>query len=569
MMYTNLKTVQIIIALMKEHNIRHLVISPGTRNTPLVHSVENDDFFVCYSIVDERSAGFFALGIAEALDVPVCVTCTAATATCNYLPAMKEAFERKIQLVALTADRNQRFLYHMQDQSIDQVNMYGKYAKYAVNLPELNAVNSRYSWYVEREVNTAFLELDHNGKGPVQINYEVIDLGNFSCPELPKVKKISRLYANCDWKKYADILKQKKRILLICGQNHLETDKLSEVIREFESKFNAVVSYDYFANIHGENFLKLSNVVESLTSYDSNLIHCDLVITIGTQIWSGLKYSLPGKAEHWCVDPEGKINDGFLTLTNVFECTPVAFFENLNSYSDGVNDHVYYNEWKNRLSKAVYPDLKFTNFSVIGEIVKRIPKNSLLHLSILNSIRITNYFTLDPSIRVYGNLGCDGIDGPFSTFLGQACETDKEAFLITGDLSFLYDINTAVDSIPSNVHILVINNFAGAEFHKNFGLKYIPTLNTHIAASHNTKMEQLTELSAFKYMYADSQEKLEECADEFVKPTDKPVILEVFTDADTDANVLKDFWDKNKIYTKKSLVKKKIGKILRKLHIIG
>lgn len=569
MMYTNLKTVQIIIALLKKHNIKHLVISPGTRNTPLVHSVENDDFFVCYSIVDERSAGYFALGIAEALDVPVCVTCTAATATCNYLPAMKEAYERNICLVALTADRNQRFLYHMQDQSIDQVNMYGKYARHAVNLPELNAGNEKYSWYVEREVNEAFLELDHHVKGPVQINYEVIDLGNFSCDKLPEVRKISRHGIDCDWKKYADYLSKKKRILLICGQNHTDTEALSSEISEFEKKFNVVVSYDYFSNIYGENFLKLSNVVESLTSYDNGLIGCDLVISIGTQVWSGLKYSLVSKAQHWCVDPQGRLSDGFITLTDVFESTPLEFFKNINAYANGTNDHVYYNEWKNRLSKAVYPDLRFTNFYVIGQFVKNIPKDSILHLSILNSIRITNYFTLDPSVRVFGNLGCDGIDGPFSTFLGQACKTDKEAFLITGDLSFIYDINAAVDKISDNVHILVINNFAGAEFHKNFGLKQIPTLNTHIAASHHTKISQLSHLADFRYLSAENSQQLEEGIAEFIKPSQGPVILEVFTDADTDAAVLKQFWDVNKIYTKKSAFKKKVGKILRKLHLIG
>lgn len=569
MSYTNLRTVQIIISLLKSHNIKHLVISPGTRNTPLVHSVENDSFFKCYSIVDERSAGFFALGMAEALDEPVCITCTAATATCNYLPAIKEAYERKIQLVALTADRNQRMLYHMQDQSINQRDMYGKYTKKSVNLPELNEINLKYNWYVEREVNIALLELNHIEKGPVQINYEVNDLGNFSCEKLPEVKTIRRKSINCDWNKFSEILNKKNKILLICGQNHSDSEKLSKLISEFETKFNSVVSYDYFSNIHGEKFLKLSNVVESLTSYDNNLINCDLIITIGTQIWSGIKYALVGKAEHWCVDPQGKVNDGFLTLTNVFECTPVEFFENINKYSNGINNHEYYNLWRNRISKAVFPDLKFSNFSAIGNLVKKIPSESILHLSVLNSIRITNYFNLNPNVRVYGNLGCDGIDGPFSTALGQACRTKDIVFLITGDLSFIYDINAAVDIIPNNLHIFVINNFAGAEFHKNFGIEYIPTLNLHIAASHKTKIEQFSELSNFIYMKAENQSELDQCIEQFVKPSKLPMILEVFTDADTDAKVLKEFWNINRIYTPKVKIRKKIGKLLRKLRIIG
>ena len=92
--------------MLKKNNIRNIVISPGTRNTALVHSAQNDNYFNCYSVVDERSAGFFALGLSESLNEPVCVTCTAATATCNYMPAMKEAFERNIPVVALTDDQD-------------------------------------------------------------------------------------------------------------------------------------------------------------------------------------------------------------------------------------------------------------------------------------------------------------------------------------------------------------------------------------------------------------------------------------------------------------------------------
>lgn len=114
-MYTHIKGVQILISLLKQFNISHVVLSPGTRNTALAGSIENDPFFHCYSIVDERSAGYFALGLSEALDEPVCVSCTAATATCNYLPAMKEAYERNIQLVALTADQNPYEMFHMED----------------------------------------------------------------------------------------------------------------------------------------------------------------------------------------------------------------------------------------------------------------------------------------------------------------------------------------------------------------------------------------------------------------------------------------------------------------------
>ena len=189
-MYTSVRSVQILISLLKQHNIRHFVNSPGTRNTPLVHSIENDPFFKCYSIVDERSAAYFALGISEVLDVPVCVTCTAATATCNYMPAIKEAYERNIQLIALTADRDLYTMFNMQAQSINQIDMYNGYVKYSVNIPAV--INEDDAWYANRKINEAILEMNHHGKGPIQINYRMPELGKFNVNEIPKERKIRR-----------------------------------------------------------------------------------------------------------------------------------------------------------------------------------------------------------------------------------------------------------------------------------------------------------------------------------------------------------------------------------------
>ena len=193
-MYSNIPGVQILVSLLKQYNIKHLVISPGTRNTALVHSVENDGFFSCYSVVDERSAGFFALGLAESLQRPVCVSCTAATATCNYMPAIKEAFERNIQLVALTADQDTYSKFNMGDQNINQTNMYGRYVKYAVDVPKIKNENDY--WYFNRSVNEALTKTIKE-KGPVQINfrmnYGLNELSYFPENELRQTRYIETL----------------------------------------------------------------------------------------------------------------------------------------------------------------------------------------------------------------------------------------------------------------------------------------------------------------------------------------------------------------------------------------
>ena len=575
-MYTNVRNVQILISLLKQFNIKYFVNSPGTRNTPLVHSIEEDPFFKCYSIVDERSAAYFALGLSEALDEPVCVTCTAATATCNYMPAIKEAYERNIQLVALTSDRESYPMFHMQDQSINQVNMYKGYINYSVDIPAI--LNQEDEWFANRSINEAFLELNHNRKGPIQINYHVPSWGAFCVKDIPKERKITRYNKNnINWKEVKENLKNKK-ILVFCGMNYNNNNQeLQNNVKEFYEKYSATVVFDNYANLKDDNYINASVFGDILTEKEAQKLAPEIMITFGKVFYSPLKGRFNGKKqnfEHWHVDENGIVIDGFKNLTKIFECEPKIFFEKMIKEVNTKNNHEYEQIWKKRISEIKIGNLSFSNFSVIRDFCKVIPKNSILHASVLNSIRITNYFKIDESIKCYANVGADGIDGAFSTFLGQANKTDKMAFLLIGDLSYLYDLNAClnVNKIQNqNIRILIINNYAGAEFHKNFGLSMIPTLNLHIAAGHNTKIEETTEMENVEYLSAKNQEELNKNLKKFIGKSEKPILLEVFTNADTDAQILKDFWITNineKIYKKiirKLLPKKYIAKLKKLL----
>ena len=191
-MYTDSKVYQIIIALLKKYGIKHCVLSAGSRNVPFVHSVENDPYFKCYSVVDERSAGYFALGLAQELNEPVVISCTASTASSNYWPPVGEAFYQNVPIIVLTSDRDPVMLGQWEDQMIDQVGMFDRHVKKSVNLP-LESDNEEDMRYCVRLVNEARLELDHHGKGPVHINIPMRNYYNsFNTKQLPDVKKIDR-----------------------------------------------------------------------------------------------------------------------------------------------------------------------------------------------------------------------------------------------------------------------------------------------------------------------------------------------------------------------------------------
>ena len=573
-MYTHIKGVQILISLLKQYNIRHIVLSPGTRNTALAGSIENDDFFICYSIVDERSAGYFALGISEALEVPVCVSCTAATATCNYLPAIKEAYERNIQLVALTADQNPYEMFHMEDQCIDQIDMFHGYVKCAVDVPKVQ--NEMDYWYCNRRMNEAFMALSHKGRGPVQINYhmsyDLKEISTYDIEMLPVTRKINLHNENIEYNKFEKILSEKKRILVVAGLDYDLSGKLRVELNQFISKHNCIVVSDTYANIYNKNpnIINPKGLGDSITREYIDLLEPDMILSFGNIYYSTIKYFIPTyskKAEHWQIAIDGIANDGYHCLTNIFECRPEVFFEKINKYATGKNDGIYAAQWKQRMEQYIYPDLKFTNFSVIKDFCKIIPENSLLHTTVLDSIRISNYVEMAFNVKCFANIGADGIDGAVSTFLGQAEETKSLAFLLIGDLSFMYDMNAMLQHIPSNVRILVINNFAGAEFHKNFGLERIPTLNRHIAAGHNVKIEKCCINNQLKYMLATNKQELDEKLQLFIQESETPVLLEVFTDASTDAATLKAYWEINRIEPDRKIGKTKVfaKKIVKKV----
>ena len=573
-MYTNLKNVQVIISLLKQHEIRHFVLSPGTRNTPLVHSIENDDFFNCYSIVDERSAAYFALGLSEKLGLPVGFSCTSSTATCNYLPAIEEAAEKKVPLLALTADRDNRYTFQMEDQSIRQDNLYEGLVSDSTNIPVIKDDNDL--WFTTQSVNRVLINLIENSR-PCHINFQVDDVGNFNCEEIPVARKITKI--NSASLTGAEInFEQKlknKKILVICGQRHDFNNELFLLIKKFNEKFDSILSYDHFSNIgnvKSETFLKTVLVTESISVNEFEKFTPDIVITIGGHFWSFIKYKLrwsENKFEHWIVSEDARVEDGFKRLTYIFNTKAEKFFEACISNGFYSEDKKYQNQWIKRLQEVEYPNFTFSNFSVIKHIVEKIPAQSILHTSILNSTRLACFCELNENVLSYSNIGADGIDGTLSTYLAQGNKAnDKLSFLVIGDLSFIYDVNSITNNLNKKHRILVINNYVGSEFYTNFGKEKIETIDKHIAAKHSINIEQLKNISDVYYISASNDQELKDRSKVFLDAeTDKPVILEVFTDPDVDAKVLKEFYRLNYKLDSKAKVIRFIAVLLDKLGI--
>ncbi|SDL26720.1 2-succinyl-5-enolpyruvyl-6-hydroxy-3-cyclohexene-1-carboxylic-acid synthase [Streptococcus equinus] len=575
-MYTELKSYQIIIALLKKYGIKHCVLSAGSRNVPFVHSIEEDPYFKCYSVVDERSAGYFALGLAQELNEPVVISCTSSTATCNYWPPVAEAYYQGVPIVVLTSDRDPQMLGQWEDQMIDQVGMYDRHVRKSVNLPIIN--NSDDELYCQRLLNEALLELNHHGTGPVHINVPMKSYNNsFNVKKLPDVNKIDRICiedSEDKWLSKIEKLKNTQRILVTCGQNSYVSDELKKLIKEFFNSFNSAISVEYMSNIEFEEGLNLNIGMDSryVTPKKVKELLPDIVISFGGNIFSGIKEEFrkfKGSFEHWLIQEDGRVVDMYKSLTTIFECTPEYFFNYFVTRShQSKNNKEYYELLKGYVDSVEFPEFPYSHVYAIKEVVEKIPTDSILHLSINNSIRIANFFKLNPNIKTYANIGTHGIDGCLSSFLGQAAASNKESFLVIGDLAFFYDMNAMrLRHINNNVHILMINNEGGSEFYFNRMWKNDAS-DLHTTARHHTKAEGWVRQNNFRYLSAYDKESLEKALKEFMRTDlDKPVFLEVFTEMKNDSKVIYDFFDLSRprdiqseaIRKSKELIKSTIG----------
>ena len=560
-MYTKLVNFQILIALMKKHGIKHIVISAGQTNYPFARSVETDDDFTCYSVVDERSAAFFAMGLSQELQEPVAIVCTASTACCNYLSAVTEAYYQGIPLLVITCNKDIRDLGQQKLLMIRQDNMFENVTKKEVQLPEVNGKKDFI--YCQRLVNEALLELDHFGKGPVHI-----DVPNYGQPysvtdeKLPDVQQIMRHTSADNIDGYCNKLSKAERILVICGQGHY-SDKAQEQLSIFSSKYNCVIAAEQMANLNIDNVININRVTTAPGILPDNLIP-DIMITMGRNIMDPTWNKFRGKNfEHWYVDVSGNVVDPCDRLTDIFQYSAEELFNKFNDYgSDLSNDKVFYNDWKASYNKIDIPELPLCHITVINELFNNLPQEGIIHYSIYNSIRISQHFDLPKGFTAYANMGALGIDGCLSTFIGQSVIADKPAFLIIGDLSFFYDMNALkIKHIKNNVHILLLNNSGGAEFYQNNG--WYDTLDLHTAAKHSNKAEDWAKSNNFEYISVHNKEELKEKMQYFVKDHNSPIMLEVFDNIKVDMESLYAMNNINNLSpSNNSSIKNIAGKIL-------
>lgn len=560
--YSSERSIQMLVYLLKQHHIRKVIVSPGATNVNFVASVQCDDYFQVYSCVDERSAAYMACGMAEESGEPVVLTCTGATASRNYVPGLTEAFYRKLPVLAVTASQHFGRVGQNMQQVLDRSRPMKDLVTYTMQLRTIHTAEDE--WAAGVRINEALLALTHHGGGPVHIDLETMYSRDFSEKELKPVKVIRRYITGDEMPALTA-----KKVGIFVGNHSVWDEELTKAVDAFCEAYDAVVFTDHTSNYSGPHGILAPLLAsQDLCVFDETAV--DLLIDMGNV--SGASIEIRSK-EVWRVNPDGVIRDTYRKLTKVFQMEEAAFF---SYYAKGAEKRApHFHEACKAVEKELHGkigELPFSNVWIAQQTAGKLPKDSVIHFGILNSLRAWNFFAIPDSVRGYSNTGGFGIDGDISSLMGASLvHPDKLYFIVLGDLAFFYDMNSLGNRhVGKNVRILLVNNGKGTEFRNYnhlaalFGNDADPYMAAagHFGHQSHQLVRHFAEDLGYEYLMADSKESYLKAMDRFLtaEVTDKPMVFEVFTDSQMESDAI--YQMRHLVVSKKSEAKEAVKHVL-------
>ena len=548
-MYPKKQLAQLVISACQYYNIDKVVISPGSRNAPLTIGFSNLDEVETFSIVDERAAAFFALGIAQQTKKPVAIVCTSGSALLNYYPAIAEAFYSKIPLLVITADRPKHLIDIGDGQTIRQENVFRNHILYSANLIEEDSKVA----YNKTEVSNAIEECVFNS-GPVHINvpfnepiYETVEaMESFSFRKYKEKPSISTV----NYDELSEIWNASKRKIVLVGVYN-KCEKTQNLINILAEDPSVLIMTETTSNLYHDNSINsIDKLISKLSTDEFEELQPELLITFGGMVVSKRIKQFLRKYQpkhHWHID-EYKEMDTYFCLSEYIKEKPVQFFDELFKKTFIVNSD-YQENWmkekrsRNEKHEVFAKETYYSDFKVTEKVLDAIPNNAQVQVSNSSLIRYMQLFDVNSTFSVFCNRGTSGIDGSTSTAIGAAFASNRPTTLLTGDLSFFYDSNALWNSyIPNDFRIIIMNNSGGGIFKIIPGPKSTNALQ-YFETPHQLTANHLAEMFNFEYEKTTSLEELEEKLVGFYQDSKKPKILEVFTPSEINDQVLKEYFN--------------------------
>ena len=524
--YSNIPAVRSLCALVAAHGIRCCVLCPGSRNSPIVRTLEAMEGMECRELTDERSAGFAALGWSSRVREPVLLCVTSGSALLNAHPAVAEAAYRKLPLLVVSADRPEEWIGQQDGQTLPQPGVYGGLVRYSCQLPVADGREERL--HRNRLINEALLELRRHGGGPVHINIPLREplFGTNDSP-LQRERVIRRTETATmrreDEEELLNIVARLPRRLILLGQLPEAPTMPPELIEKG------------FA-LAGEHLSNTASLTQTRPDAVPGAESPQLLITMGgclvsKRLKNMLRQNPP--EEHWHVSRDGACPDTFGCLTRCIEGDPTELWDLLAAFAEP-GDTAYAAAWQRTVPP---PQLPYCGPAIVGAAMAALPPNSVLHLANSSAVRYAQLFPLPPGTHTECNRGVNGIEGSLSAALGYAEGDERLNLLIIGDLSFFYDMNALWQAKPSgNMRILLLNNGGGGIFDTLPGLQPTPA----ICGRNPRSAEAWARCCGWHYLPVRGERDLPAAVAALTSPdSPAPVLVEAFTDSKQDARILR------------------------------
>ncbi len=536
------------------HGVRKVIIAPGSRNAPLIFAFTDQPDMECLSMIDERSAAYFALGIALQSTEPVALICTSGTAVLNFAPAIAEAYYQNLPLLIFTADRPAEMIDQADGQTLRQANIYANYIKASFDLPVETVVTSDLD-FSDRQVSQAIDTAISYPQGPVQINVPMREPIYTALPEMhsnPKILKTLRttntLSTECLQQLKGTWLKHKKK-LVVFGV-FPENTALNALANHLANEPDVVVLAENLSNISGKNIItQLESLFSRVNSTENSEDFApDLLITIGhSVICKQLKIFLRGHqpTEQWQVESSMPYVDTYKSLTSI---VPGLATDVLSEMPFRQIESHFSTVYQSEMAKIAVLHTDFVNnkplsdMRVTVELLKQTPAGTVLHLANSTSVRWTQLFPARPDLTYICNRGTSGIDGSVSTAAGYAYSSKQATVFLTGDLSFIYDSNGLWNNyIADNLKIIVMNNNGGNIFRFIGDKELMAKSLDFFTTPHKVNIESLVKAYGLNYMACNTTEELEIKIENLLF-SEKATVLEIFTDSNLNTENYKGYF---------------------------
>ncbi|MFV0144399.1 2-succinyl-5-enolpyruvyl-6-hydroxy-3-cyclohexene-1-carboxylic-acid synthase [Empedobacter falsenii] len=535
---SNKLNVQLIAETFLAFGIDHIVLSPGSRNGALTMQFANDKRFKTYSVIDERSAGFVALGMAQQLQKPVVVCCTSGSATANYYPAITEAFFQNIPLIVLSADRPEHLVDNFDGQTIRQNNLFEKHSVHNVQLSESEETDD----LTRNMLLTKYALIDCMHKSaPIHINmpfseplYESVSTPDI---EIDNITIDEKVYPEIDVIDFMKRWNSSNRKMILVGLHHPNA-KFDYLLKQLAQDDSVVVLTEVTSNLHNDRYFnKIDQVIFPYSEEELEALKPDILLTIGQNIVSKkIKKFLREKqpTQHWHLDEYWQ-PDTFQALTDKIETKPEFFLEQFVPFVNP-KESDYYTTWNsireaNNIKHKEYINMiPFCDLKAFDSIIRNYPENWQIQYGNSTVIRYGLLFDHNDSNPVFCNRGTSGIDGSTSTAIGACIASEQNTVMITGDISFFYDSNALWNvNLPSNFRIILINNGGGNIFKFIPGPSETDVVEDYFETKHHFTAEHLAKMYDFEYEVISNLTDLENSFNSFYAESRRPKILEIDT----------------------------------------